>query len=122
MLVLHLLRRHARLIFILTLVVVSFALLAQSPPKPASFSFQHADKVAHFVVFFVLAGTLHLAFRPRVWVGMMLLLFYGVAIEAIQYYIPGRGAEVLDVVADMVGAATFYGLWWCSKRLGLFSR
>ncbi len=122
MLVLHLLRRHARLIFILTLVVVSFALLAQSPPKPASFSFQHADKVAHFAVFLVLAGTLHLAFRPRVWVGMMLLLFYGVVIEVIQYYIPGRGAEVLDVVADMVGAATFYGVWWCSKQLGLFSR
>lgn len=122
MLVLHFIRRHARLIFIMTLVAVSFALLAQSPPKPASFSFQHADKVAHFGVFFVLAMTLHLAFRPRVWVGMLLLVFYGVLIEMIQYYVPGRGAEILDVVADTVGAATFYGLRYYTKRLGFFSR
>ncbi|MCO4322696.1 VanZ family protein [Aliidiomarina quisquiliarum] len=122
MLVLHFLRRHGRLIFILTLVLVSFALLAQRPPKPAAFSFQHADKVAHIGVFFVLALTLHLAFRPRVWAGMLLLLLYGVAIEIIQHYVPGRGAELLDVVADMVGAATFYTAWWGSKRLGFFSR
>lgn len=53
---------------------------------------------------------------------MLLLLCYGVAVEVIQYYVPGRGAELLDVVADIVGAATFYAFWWGSKRLGFFSR
>jgi len=53
---------------------------------------------------------------------MLLLLCYGVAVEVIQYYVPGRGAELLDVVADIVGAATFYVFWWGSKRLGFFSR
>lgn len=122
MLGLRFIRTHARLIFIFTFAVVSFALLTQSPPKPTGLSFEHADKVAHFTVFFVLTLTMHLAFRPRVWLGLLLMLGYGVLVEAIQHQVPGRGAEALDVVADMVGAITSYGFWWLSKRLGFFRR
>ncbi|RUO40120.1 hypothetical protein CWE15_08220 [Aliidiomarina taiwanensis] len=122
MLGLQFIRRHARLIFILTFAVVSFALLTQRPPKPSALSFEHADKVAHFTVFFVLTLTMHLAFRPRVWTGLLLMLGYGVLVEVIQHQVPGRGAELLDVVADMAGATMFYAFWWVSKRLGFFSR
>lgn len=72
--------------------------------------FEHADKIAHFGLFFILAGSLHLAFRPRVWLGLLLLLIYGVTIEIVQHHVPGRGADVWDVVADMAGALTFYAL------------
>ena len=67
--------------------------------------FEHADKIAHFGLFFILAGSLHLAFRPRVWVGLLLLLVYGIVIEVVQHYVPGRGADPWDLVADMVGRA-----------------
>lgn len=115
-------RRFGLPIFILTFLVVSFWLLAQNPPKPTSVRFAHADKVAHFIVFFALAVSLHLAFRPRVWLGVVLLLSYGIAIEVIQYFVPNRGAEVLDVVADLCGVLAFYVLLGLVKRLGWLTK
>lgn len=98
-----------RFIFTLVFVVVSGLFLMQSPPSPSSVTqIPHIDKVVHFVLFFVLAATMHLAFRPRMWFALPLLLGYAVAIEVIQHYVPGRGADVWDVVADMVGVAAFY--------------
>lgn len=120
--IVNVLRRYARVIFVLTFILVSFLFLAQSPAKPASLSFQHADKVAHFGVFFVLAFTLHLAFRPKVWLGLLLLFMYGLLIEVAQSYVPGRGAEALDLVADMLGAATCYLLLYWRQNLGFFRR
>ncbi|MCH8501923.1 MAG: VanZ family protein [Aliidiomarina sp.] len=101
--------RFWRITFVLVLVSISILFLIQSPPTPAQVArFAHADKVAHFALFFILAGSLHLAFRPRVLLGLTLLLIYGVLIEVVQHYVPGRGADVWDVVADMAGAASFY--------------
>ncbi|MCL4409430.1 VanZ family protein [Aliidiomarina haloalkalitolerans] len=99
-----------RITFVLVLLSISVLFLIQSPPTPQTMRFEHADKIAHFGLFFILAGSLHLAFRPRVWVGLLLLLVYGIVIEVVQHYVPGRGADPWDLVADMVGALTFYAL------------
>ncbi|MCL5049080.1 MAG: VanZ family protein [Firmicutes bacterium] len=99
-----------RITFVLVLLSISVLFLIQSPPSPQAMRFEHADKIAHFGLFFILAGSLHLAFRPRVWLGLLLLLIYGVTIEIVQHHVPGRGADVWDVVADMAGALTFYAL------------
>lgn len=99
-----------RILFVLVMLGVSVLFLMQSPPNPEAFRFPHADKIVHFGLFFVLAASLHIAFRPKPWIAWTLLLFYGIAIELIQHYVPGRGADVWDVVADMAGVAAFYGL------------
>lgn len=95
-------------LFVLVFLVVSIGFLIQSPSSVSAARFEHADKIAHFVLFFILAATMHLAFAPRVWLGLMLLFGYGLVIEWIQYHIPGRGAELMDLIADMLGAVSFY--------------
>lgn len=78
-----------------------------SPPS-GGVSIQHLDKVVHFSLFFVVAASMHYAFRLPYWVAMIILAVYGISIEFIQHYIPGRGADVWDLVADIAGAAAFY--------------
>ncbi|MCH8493391.1 MAG: VanZ family protein [Idiomarina sp.] len=97
-----------RIIFSLVVIIVSGLFLMQSPPTPAVSQFAHADKVVHFGLFFVLAATMHLAFRPRLLIAVPILFIYAVSIEAIQHFVPGRGADVWDVVADMAGVLGFY--------------
>ncbi|WP_331458491.1 VanZ family protein [Aliidiomarina indica] len=100
----------SRILFACIMLGVSVLFLMQSPPTPGAFQFPHADKIVHFGLFFVLAASFHIAFRPPLWFAWISLFIYAVAIELIQYYIPGRGADIWDVVADMVGVAAFYAV------------
>jgi VanZ family protein len=45
----------------------------------------------------------------------LLLLLFAAFTEAAQYPIPGRTADVADLLADAAGAAT--GIWWGLRRL-----
>ncbi len=97
-----------RILFIIVVVVVSALFVMQTPPTPSIASFAHADKVVHFGLFFVLATTMHLAFRPRLWIALPILFVYAMGIEVAQHHIPGRGADIWDVIADMLGVLGFY--------------
>lgn len=110
------LKRWSLPLFVLVFLLVSMGFLIQNPPTMGGHRIPHFDKIAHFFLFMILAASMHLAFAPRAWVGLSVLLVYGIAIEWIQYHIPGRGAEVMDVVADMLGALTFYGLLFLFRR------
>lgn len=66
------------------------------------------DKLNHFSAFAVLAFCAERGFRLRGWrlPGVPLaLLAFGVLIELVQSQIPGRSAEVADVLADAAGIA-----------------
>ena len=69
------------------------------------------DKVLHALVYAVLGGLCCLAAR-RTWsfgrrglvlVGAFCALLYGMTDELHQLFVPGRSADVYDVVADGVG-------------------
>src|SRR5690606_15313616 len=62
-----------------------------------------ADKVAHAGAYAVLGGLLTLG-SGRVWLGVLLAAGFGISDEIHQFYVPGRASEVLDLVADTVGA------------------
>lgn len=104
----------ARAFFVVVLVAVSALFFTQNPPSGPSI--EHLDKAVHFALFFVLAASMHYAFRlPWGW-SLLLLAGYGIAIEAVQYHLPRRGADGWDLVADMLGAACFYLLLALWKR------
>ncbi|RUO31214.1 hypothetical protein CWE14_12020 [Aliidiomarina soli] len=107
----------ARTLFVFTFCLVSGLFFWQSPPAGPT-SVAHLDKVVHFGLFFVLAASMQYAFRMRYLWSLSWLLLYAVAIEWIQYYIPGRGADGWDVVADMAGALSFFIVfsWYKQKR------
>jgi len=64
-----------------------------------------SDKGTHFIAFAVLTCLLEYAYAFSRIRTSALLFFYAVFIEFSQLFTPNRSAEVLDVVADMIGIA-----------------
>ncbi len=69
------------------------------------------DKLQHVFAFLVLAFLADQAFPQRAWNWrkFILLLAYGLALEIIQYFVPGRFFSLLDLAADALGLL-LYGL------------
>ena len=63
------------------------------------------DKSNHFIAFLTLYILLKLAYDFSVLKTSFLLFLYGVQIEVVQSFIPGRFFSLLDVVADSIGIA-----------------
>lgn len=68
------------------------------------------DKLAHAIVYFVLAYFLYKGFRLKqtksraIWYAISLATFYGILMEFVQYaFFPNRYFEVLDIIANIVG-------------------
>jgi VanZ family protein len=68
-------------------------------PKVGSLS----DKSIHFIAFAVLTLLLRFAYSITWFQTFLLLFVYAVFIEFSQFFTPNRSAELLDVVADVIG-------------------
>ena len=77
------------------------------------------DGVAHALQYAVLAALLLRGLAGARWQGVkvraaalavLLATLYGVTDEAHQWFVPGRTAEVTDLVADALGAAVAAGV------------
>ncbi len=95
-------RAGARLLLALALFVATWLMLApggEGPGLPIN------DKVAHLLTFAVLALLTHASWPERDFDGRLglPLLAYGIAIECIQYFVPGRFFSVADILADGAG-------------------
>lgn len=99
-------RRVYQVVLFLTLAVCTF--LFAKEVQHSGIRFEHADKVAHFGIFFVLAFFTHHATRLPIWIQLCLLTGYGVGIEYMQDSLPYRQASIGDFIADFLGAASYY--------------
>ena len=63
------------------------------------------DKANHFLAFFVLYILLYLSYEFKIFKNLAILLAFGVQIELVQAFLPNRSFSLLDIVADMIGAA-----------------
>jgi len=92
-----------RLIFFLALIVITtiaFLPNYDDLPQIASFS----DLLNHAFAFFVLYLLLDIAYlQVNTKYKIAFLLFYAFFIEAVQYFLPTRCADFLDILADSVG-------------------
>ena len=82
-----------------------------------------ADKLGHAALFFVQAWLLHRALLAQRGAGRWALpvvlaaaVAWGAITELAQRWVPGRDADVLDLVADVAGALGWGGLEWLSRR------
>ena len=85
--------------------VLFLATTRQPLPDLAALS----DKANHALAFAVLALLADFSF-PRARFGLAkaaALLAFGVAIEAVQHFLPWREASAMDVVADLAGIALY---------------
>ena len=105
----------ARLALALALLVATWLMLTPAPPAAAG---QVNDKLAHLLTFAGLAFLAHAGwpqqgFAPRLWLP---LLAYGLAIEGLQSFVPGRSCSLFDWLADAAGLALYGALAWALGR------
>lgn len=83
--------------------------LSSQPDVPVPAWFSGQDKLFHVVLYLPLGflmslGLAHWGLRKNLVIYVSLLaLLYGVTDEVHQYFVPGRDASVLDLIADLVG-------------------
>ncbi|HEY3449857.1 MAG TPA: VanZ family protein [Myxococcales bacterium] len=97
-----------------------FALSSMSHPPVPSVDLPHFDKVLHFCEYagfgLLLCRALTMGgqgLSPRAAFGAALLLgaLYGASDEVHQMFVPHREADVFDLLADVLGAASGAGLF-----------
>ncbi len=109
------------------MMVLIFVLssMSQLPRLPGGFDVD--DGVAHAVAYGVLAalllrglagGALRRVSVEAAWLAVLLATLYGVTDEVHQRFVPGRTAEVADLIADAVGATAAAGLIWGWQFVG----
>ena len=97
--------------FYICLVSIEYLATTTQEIKPLEHTW---DKANHFIAFMTLYILLSLAYRHlSVVMKIVLLLAFGMQIEIVQYFIPGREFSLLDVVADsvgiVIGIVAYYG-------------
>ena len=108
------------------MMALIFALSSMSQPPQVPGGFEIDDGVAHAVAYGVLSVVLLRGLAGARWrgvrvraAGMAVLLatLYGGTDEVHQRFVPGRTAEIADLIADAVGAAAAAGLVWAWHRV-----
>ncbi len=91
-----------KVLFVLSIGFLLFSTLV--PMKIQQVPIIHIDKIFHFLVF---AGVAFLSMNAFIsinrWLLGSLLSGLGLAIEIIQYFIPGRSFSLADWLADSLG-------------------
>ena len=100
--------------------------LSTLPPLPT----EPSDKTLHFAAYFVLGvlavRAVHRGLPARVTrqgatLALLIAIGYGAFDEAHQWFVPGRDADVLDLLADSGGALTAVVACWAWGILWLRS-
>jgi VanZ family protein len=114
-----------RVIPMLLVMGIIFIISAQPGDRLPLPSFFGADKIAHALIYSLLAAATLISLpaglrsdRPRltaviVW---LICLGYGLSDELHQSFVPGREASVGDLLADGFGAAAVCTIWLLRQR------
>jgi VanZ family protein len=101
----------------LALLLITWQSLVPNPVPAAELA---GDKPLHALAFVLLGFLADAGWpeRPFDWRKFVPLGFYGLAIEGIQAFVPGRVASVGDLLADAAGLLV-YGLiaWLIGRRM-----
>ena len=118
-----LLRRLSLLLALAWMALLFY--LSHQPSLETPMLFPAQDKLLHAGVYAVL-GLLLLTAQPRqtqgynwkqVGISVSIASLYGISDEIHQYFVPGRSSEVLDWVADSLGALIAAALLaWLSRK------
>ncbi|KAB7623942.1 VanZ family protein [Alkalilimnicola sp. S0819] len=113
-------RNLFRLLAVLALVSATWLAVAPVEQVPTA---HWNDKLVHLLAFAVLAGLVDFGWvrGPFVTRGI-LLLGYGLFIELLQYGLPHRSFELLDLAADGLGILFYLSMVPLLRRLPWLSR
>ena len=105
-----------KLLLFIVLTLVTWQALS---PQPIEQVQTFNDKLGHALVFLLLAAISDHAFASTRYnlKKIFFLMLYGIGIEVVQFYVPGRTFSLLDMLADGAGLM----LYWSINRF-LFIR
>ena len=109
-----------RILFWLALIISYISAVVPQDMAPTIGSL--SDKGIHFIAFTVLTLLLRFAYSITWFQTFLLLFIYAVFIEFSQYFTPNRSAELLDVVADVIGIGIGLLLHPFIKKLSIHYR
>jgi len=96
------LRLFFRVVFFSLLFIIAY--IAFLPNYDALPNFTSlSDIFNHFIAFFVLAIFLDFGFSPAYTHIFISLCLYGLFIECVQYFLPNRAFDLLDIAVDISG-------------------
>lgn len=98
-----------RVLFSVALIVSCYGFLKDVSGLPSTWL--PNDKVMHLLIFMVLMLFWQLSFQERMLQGVLLLGFYGGAIEVLQHYATVRTGDGWDWLADLIGIGIACLLW-----------
>lgn len=103
------------LILSVTIITIGSVIPQGSIPSDVRVVSVGLDKIAHFMAFtcvilFALGAGEDLGFWHKMRTAIYILLF-GVVIESVQYYIPYRTFNLLDILANLCGVLFGILLW-----------
>ncbi|SFC43497.1 VanZ family protein [Pseudoalteromonas denitrificans] len=107
-------RRLYKVLF-LSILIICTVLFAKEVKGIAQL-FPHIDKIAHFGIFFILAGVMQRAFKAPTWIHILLLISYGAGIEIMQSILPHRDGSFADLIADAFGVAFYFSSFWLWQK------
>ena len=103
-----------KLMFYGCLVSIEFLATTTQEIKPLAHTW---DKANHFIAFMTLYILLSLAYKNlSIVVKILMLLAFGMQIEIVQSFIPGRDFSGFDVIADSVGIMIGIGAYLLYKK------
>ena len=99
-------RRNRKIILIVSLVIFTITITVLSLlPAKSSLNLGEKDKLSHFLAYFVL--TIHVFLLKKIswrssWI-VLILIIYGLLLEFLQGFVPGRVSSLLDGLANTGG-------------------
>jgi len=92
--------------------------LTLMPSLDTQISYQHADKIFHFIGFGAFALFCGLAFPKlsNLWV-ISIGSLLGIVVEIIQSFLPHRGFSYADMLADLIGIVTAVTFLWLIRKI-----
>lgn len=96
------------------LIILTFGMLTPGEKIPEVYLFDFQDKAVHLILFFIQAylwtgvgikkGQINYK-NPAIWRNFLLFgMFCGLGFEFAQQFIPNRSFEVMDMIANAIGA------------------
>ena len=92
------------LFFSFGVILTVITLLSLLPPK-STINLGNKDKISHYIAYFFLTINALLITQNRKQVlTILLVILYGIIIEGLQSFVPGRFPSYNDVIANSLGA------------------
>ena len=86
----------------LIVILIAITLLSLLPPK-SSINLGSQDKASHFIAYFFLTINTLLISEKHI-KSILLIILYGIILEYLQSFVPGRFPAYNDIIANSLGS------------------